>query len=453
MDYVKIGKLTEGDFDAIITKVGGRRYSSDQSRETVKNADFVLGNAIVELKLIDEEGLEKEERRRKVADIFRARQLGRPVIVLRPDLLDEKGRRAYYRAMIGPIKTHVEKANKQLRKSAEEMGADPARVLLLVNNGYAALSHEEFKDIAVRRSCNATHNIDTVVVAGLYYYSDTFDSYFFSSMDLFPIRIDRPFKDYDKLLAEWQKFGVNHLTRNFIFGEQTHDEQRLPVQELTYDLDGVTYVKPAPPMGKPSEFFANGRPRVNSSGITSCPAVAQTFPDLDATAWQRFKDGLPTEPFFQDSYAKWLRHRRDQEELRGMPTRPFVPVAVSFDACAQWCERHGRAFAIEGVCNYANSLFGEAVRRVLDRAQEYGASPILVPRYVLLVTEVIGKDMANDLSSIYLVSNDLSGERRQPLIENQRVFFEHGLALAAAYAVKHGVDTVRHEKDLSNAWV
>jgi hypothetical protein len=37
-------------------------------------------------------------------------------------------------------------------------------------------------------------------------------------------------------------------------------------------------------------------------------------------------------------------------------------------------------------------------------------------------------------------------------MENQRVFFEHALPIAAAFAMKHEVYVVRHEKDLTNAW-
>jgi hypothetical protein len=94
MDYVKIGKPTERNFEDIIQKAGGRRLSEDESRETERNADFQLGQAIVELKLVNEEGLEKEERQRKIAEIFRAAQPGRPVIVLRPN-----GRRCFVRAV------------------------------------------------------------------------------------------------------------------------------------------------------------------------------------------------------------------------------------------------------------------------------------------------------------------------------------------------------------------
>ena len=69
------------------------------------------------------------------------------------------------------------------------------------------------------------------------------------------------------------------------------------------------------------------------------------------------------------------------------------------------------------------------------------------------MTEVIRQDMANDLCSIYLISDDLVDERRLSLVENLRLFFEHGLALASAFAVKLNVHTVRFEKDVANAWV
>jgi hypothetical protein len=453
MDDARIGKIDERDFDEIFSKIGGRRFSTDHSREERKNADFVIGNALVELKLINEEGLEKEERRRKIADIFRARQPGRPVVVLRPDLLDEDGQRRYYSAMMGPIKTHVEKANKQLKQSATDLGGDPVRVLLLVNNGYAALSHEEFKDIAVRRTCNATHNIDAVVVAGMYFYSDTFDHYFFPRMDLFPIRVDRPFSSYDKLLAEWQAFGEGLLTRSCILDEDTHAEKRLPVQELIYNLDDVTFVMPAPPMGEPSGFFRNGRPRKNSSGIDTCPTVARTFPDFDAASWQRFRDHLTGDDFFKDSYSDWIRFRQEQEKALGAPTKPFVPVRVTFDEWSEWCKEENCAADVRSLCEFANTLFDAAVHRLIEEAKDQGESPIVVPRFVLLVTEVIGQDKANDLSSVYLIKNDIAGERSIPLVENERIYFEHGVALASVYAFKHGVHAIMYRKDETNAWI
>lgn len=457
MDCMKIGKLDEADFDSIIRRAGGRRFSDDDSRETKENVDYVLFEAIVELKLIDEEGLEKEERRRKIADIFRTQQPDRPVIVLRPDLLNLTAQRAYYSALAGPIKSHIEKANKQLKQSTLDAGNDPVRVLLLINNGYAALSHDEFKEITIKRACNDTHHIDAVVVGGLYFYSDGFDMYFFPRMDLFPIHMDRPFESYDLLLQQWNSFEQDFLTK-FVLGEDARSGKRLPVQDFRYEFDDIIFVKPAPPMGKPSDFYVNGRPRKNSTGITSCPPVAKTFPNFDSATWRRFRDyrswdQLSWDDFFKATYGEWGRFRQEQEKELATPVEPFVPVTVDFDAWLNWCKEQGRQAGVSTLCQYASVMFQNKILPIIETARSRDNATIVMPRYVLLVTEEIGQDRANDLCSIYLVDERIDGENRRTLIENERIFFEHGLALASAYALKTGVDSVMYEKDLTNAWI
>ena len=452
MDYARIGKLEENDFDAMVTHAGGRRLSVDHSREDRPNADYALGEAVVELKLVEEEGLEKEERQRKVAEVFRAQQPDRPVVVLRPELLDDAGQRAYYSAMAGPIKGQVKKAAKQLQVTATGMGNEPVRVLLLVNNGYGALSHEEFKDIAVNRACNDTRNIDCVVVGGLYYYSDTFDMYFFPLLDLCPINTDRPFRSFDAFRQQWLHFATQFMTE-FVQATGERPRKRLPVVDLRYALDGITYVKLAPQMGKQSEFFPNGRQRANSTGITACPPVARTFPDLDAENWRRFKDRVPGSEFFQGSFAEWLDFKHEQEGELGEDTEPFVPIAVDFGACMTWCDEQKRTLDVRAICEYANTLFCQAVRKLREGARDRSKARIVVTEYVLLVTEEIGQDKADDLSSIYHVHEGAAKSRERALLRNGRLFFEHALALACAYAVRLGVGSVLYEKDLTHAWV
>jgi hypothetical protein len=218
-------------------------------------------------------------------------------------------------------------------------------------------------------------------------------------------------------------------------------------------LDGITFIKPAPAIGKPSEFFINGRPRRNSSGITKCPPIAITFPSFDASTWQRFRDHLPTHDFFKATYPEWIRFRQEQEKELTTPTEPFVAVNIDFDAWMTWCKTQHNGSYFAALCEYANTIFSDSLRRLADEAQSRENALIVVPRYMLLVTEEIGQDKANDLSSIYLVDEGITEERRNPLIENERLFFEHGLALASAFAVKLGVHAVRYEKDMTNAWV
>ena len=77
---------------------------------------------------------------------------------------------------------------------------------------------------------------------------------------------------------------------------------------------------------------------------------------------------------------------------------------------------------------------------------------VALPRYIYLRTEEIGQDKAYDVSSIHYVSSVPGMEDEYPIVEDQRAFFEHALAVAAAYAIKLGCEFVVHEKDLTYAW-
>jgi hypothetical protein len=67
MKFLRICKLTEESLTLALAEVGVVRFSEDDSRELNLNADFVLNDTVIELKLVDEEGLDKKERRQKLA--------------------------------------------------------------------------------------------------------------------------------------------------------------------------------------------------------------------------------------------------------------------------------------------------------------------------------------------------------------------------------------------------
>jgi hypothetical protein len=54
MDYIKISRLAETDFDAIIESIGGCRFSQDDTREERLNCDYQYSDALIELKLVEE---------------------------------------------------------------------------------------------------------------------------------------------------------------------------------------------------------------------------------------------------------------------------------------------------------------------------------------------------------------------------------------------------------------
>src|SRR5437763_751416 len=122
MDYLRIRNITEVEFDSIIEAADGKRITREGS------ADYILKEAIIELKFIKEEGLEKEARRIKIAKLFREEQPNAPVVVIDPASLNPHRAREYYNIVSGPIKTHVKKAASQLEVTAQRYDPRPVRV-------------------------------------------------------------------------------------------------------------------------------------------------------------------------------------------------------------------------------------------------------------------------------------------------------------------------------------
>ncbi len=111
MDHFRLNKLKEVDIDALITAAGGRRAVDDHSTEKSLNADYLLDEAVIELKLFEEEGLEKQTRQRKIGKLFSKNQSGRPVVVIDPDLLGKQEQRQYYNALEGPMQDSGQKGS------------------------------------------------------------------------------------------------------------------------------------------------------------------------------------------------------------------------------------------------------------------------------------------------------------------------------------------------------
>ena len=225
-----------------------------------------------------------------------------------------------------------------------------------------------------------------------------------------------------------------------------------PVIDSTFDIDGVTFVKPAPPLGKTSDFYRHGRPRRDTKGLQSCPPVALTLPALSLSEWNRFIQKFPYDTGFASDYATRQRMRAAAERA-STPLKPLVPIDVTFDGWETWHTPNGDQRPSDSLRRYANALFDSKVRGLLHTARECTRSTILPHRYVLAVTEIIGQDQANDVSHIAHVRerpNDTQAIR--PIVEMTRITRPHALALASAYAIVEGVESVLWQKDTRYAW-
>ncbi len=396
--------------------------------------------------------LAKPERQLKVAALFRKYVEDRPVIVLDREKLPDKGQRDYDRILEGPIKTAVAKARRQLKQSRIEHHSANASVLLVINNGYTALDHESIKRMVAHRVRNDTSNIDGVVVAGCYFYSDTFDSYFLWPMDYVPINLAHPFRSFGILKREWDNFAETFMT-DVVQGTLAPSTIKGPVVDTQFDHDGVTFVKPAPPMGIPSSFFRHGRLRQDSTGITKCPPVGVVFPEMDANEWERFSKAFGESGPIFDDYGHWQQERA-AAVASGDVLKPCVPVAVTFGDWEDWRKSNDEPTESTSVFRYATDLFDKRVRETVTSAREQTPKSILPARYVLAITEEIGQDRANDISHVFVVRQIPGADPVvREIVTNARIFHEYAVAVAGAYAILDGIESVLWQKNLTYAWV
>lgn len=93
----------------------------------------MLADTLIELKVLEDDGLAKPERQKKLAALFTAQELGRPVIVLDRQRLTEVQQWVFDRIMEGPIKSAVAKARKQIKQSRIDIPACSSSVRLIIN--------------------------------------------------------------------------------------------------------------------------------------------------------------------------------------------------------------------------------------------------------------------------------------------------------------------------------
>jgi hypothetical protein len=451
LPFIRIQKISETDIEEVIIKAGGNRAhpdSNELSKACKKNADFVLGCSIIELKILEDEGLDKAERQQKLSKLFREKFPRRPTIVLDRNLLDTAGKRKYDEIMAGPIKSAISTARKQLKQSRTELNATSA-VLWVVNNGYTALDHNMLKELVAIRARNDSEEIDAVIVSGAYFYSDSFDNSVAWPIDYIPINLGRIFINFEVLNAAWNELANKTMTALMCEPSIIEEKTKGPVIDLSFEFDEVTYVMPIPSIGSKSDFFTYGRPRSNSTDITACPPIATIFAGLCQHEWLKFKHCRAL-PNLSIDYNDWVT--KEARARSKCQIKPFIVIPITFVGWSEWAQLLPKE-ANNSVHNYANDLFQKRIIDIISCAQERNGKSVFPHRYMLLITEEIGQDLAFDVSHLAEVRTLLDGtDHYDEVWTDKPMFFEQALAVAAAEAIARGMEFVFWEKDTTYAW-
>jgi hypothetical protein len=391
--------------------------------------------------------LDKPERQKKLASLFGALEPGRPTVVLDRRALDEQGKREYDRIVEGPVKTAVASARRQLKQSQAELDTK-CGILWVINNGYTSLSHDSLLELVARRARHDSSEIDAVVVSGAYSYSDGFDSFFLWPIDIVEINSDKSFQAFKALREAWEQLSLDRMNAMMREPEEGLNSKG-PVVDISFEVDGVTYVMPTPPMGQDSNFFTRGRPRSNSSGIDSVPHVATIFAGISSGEWSLFREHHEFEVSSSD-FGGW---KCNEESARGENTLgKFVTIPIAYDGWIDWMQEQP-AWASLSVHAYAAEIFEDKIGRLLDGARERTVTTVLPRRYMLLLTQQIGQDMAFDVSDLAEAFIRPDGQDAfEEVWTDRKIFFEHALAVAGAEAISRGIDHIFWQKDQRYLW-
>lgn len=450
MDHLRLRPISEPDIDQVIEDAGGKRAHPDADRREEIGGDYVLGNCVIELKALDDEGLAKPERQAKLAALFGPFNPNRPVVVLDRNSLPPTEQRNFDRILEGPIKTAISKANKQLKQSRREHVGTTSSIIWFINNGYTALDHDALLKLIVHRVRNDTHEVDGVIVSGCYFHSDSFDNFFLWPFEYVPINPEKAFPGCEALHQAWGDLATRHMSALM---QQPPGKQDIkgPVIDTQFDIDAVTYVRPAPPIGRKSNFFRHGRPRLNSTEITTSPPVGLIFGDLSFEQWGKFREYLPDARWLRISYEDWKQGRVDAS-TEATDRRVFLSIPVTWDAWSNWADQvEGRQLLTTH--HFATEIFEEKIASLLTEAKDIDEETALPNRFMLIVTEEIGQDKGNDISHATIVSEHPDGTRDfDEVFCNQRLFHEYAMTLGCAHAIARDVEVVRWRKIKTYAW-
>ncbi|MGV3772104.1 MAG: hypothetical protein ACO1QB_04325 [Verrucomicrobiales bacterium] len=171
-------RMTEAFIDHVISRAGGRRITaSEADPQKTRNADYFLDDYVLELKTLEEEGLSKDSRQEKLANLLAGVKPDVETIPINPTGLGREEFRAFLDIVGGPIKTAVRSASDQIKKTKSHLQNESLKGgVIFVNSGYGSLPPTIFEQCVERFVTKDTKQIELVVCISTWFLTNGFDS-------------------------------------------------------------------------------------------------------------------------------------------------------------------------------------------------------------------------------------------------------------------------------------
>ncbi len=245
-----IPNITERFVDNVVFACGGRRLTDEEKNfEKLKNAGYLFEGCIAELKIIEEEGLLKEEKQGNIANIFKRLFPTVEFINIENALGNEQVKQEYFSIIEKPIRKVIRKASKQLKSTHSFLGWDQAeKIIIIVNNGFASIQADDFKKICIKSAKNDTSSIDNIVTISLRVVGNGFDTMTF--IDTGAISINKqthstiPENIRHEVVNKYAQ-AMTYMMRNQVEASQSKDKASY-IKDILFEKHGISFVYPAP---------------------------------------------------------------------------------------------------------------------------------------------------------------------------------------------------------------
>jgi len=235
---IRPARIDESFMSSVIETAGGRRVVEDDSTQANLNADYLLGNLVVELKDLQEEALEKGPHQQKLAKLFAPYALGRNDVSLDSALLSKADLRTYLDILGGPLQRHVKKASKQVKATKATLGRpDLKGGLILLNTGFGSYPHDLFAQQVERYARKDSGQFDVVISISIWMETNGFDSHVLCKFS--PLESDVP--EIGALRKAFDE-RFNTMMTDLMRGQLPPDMERAsPRRAIGFTVEGLDF--------------------------------------------------------------------------------------------------------------------------------------------------------------------------------------------------------------------
>lgn len=243
-------RVTEAFMDRVFVDAGGRRLRETEKQSGVRNADYLIGRFVFELKDLQEEGLEKGSRQEKLAKLFCKYYPGQSEIFIDPSVLSKPDYLKYLEIISTPIKTHIRSASKQVKATKNLLKRnDLFGGIALLNTGFGSFPHEAFAEQVERYAAKDSKQFEAVISISAWTYTNGFDSFMY-------YRFSPTDAKHEEVLAIKKAFDkrFEQMMTDILTGKLPDSaEKSSPAKPVTFEHSGIDFAWVPPRVPLPWE--------------------------------------------------------------------------------------------------------------------------------------------------------------------------------------------------------